>query len=149
METMLEAVARLQAGGYRRWSRDEADGGAKPVIGGADVEHGWITACRKDLVGGVGGVAAGTLGVRRPCEDLIADLVREVQLARQDSIVDVDHEVDVDGAAWIPAGIDREELDHAGGVGRLAAAQEGLARQVLAARRGLSGDDDRRVGRRR
>ena len=141
--------------GCRDWSahepaaggrRHEADRSAVPVSVRAHVEHGWITAGREDLVGGVGRVATWALGVRRPGEDLVADVVREVQLARQDGIVGVHHEVDVQSAAGIPAGIDGAELDHAGGVGRLAAAQERLVCQVLAARRGLGGDDDGRVG---
>lgn len=53
----------------------------------------------------------------------------------------VDHQVDVDGASRIPAGVDGVELDHACRVGRLANAQERLVGEVLAAWGGVGGDD--------
>ena len=96
-----------------------------------DIEDSGFSAGRQDFVGVVPGIASGSLGARGLREHVVADVVREVQLACEDDVVDVDHDVDVHGAAGIPAGIDRSELDVARRVGALLTAQEGLVGQVL------------------
>src|SRR5581483_3045119 len=115
--------------------------GPVAAVDGHDVDDGGFAAGGQDRVGVVGGVAPGPVAIRRGCEHRVVEVVGEVQLAGQGRVADVDHDVDVHGAARIPAGIDGVELDHACAVRRLAAAQEGLVRQVLAPRRAGGGDD--------
>ena len=90
-----------------------------------------VAAGGKDRVGGVGRVATRPLRVRRPGEHLVVDVLGEVQLAGERTVADLHDQVDVHGSPGIPARIDGAELDHAGRVGWLAAAKEGVVRQVL------------------
>lgn len=73
--------------------------------------------------------------VRAVSEHLGGDVLGEVELGRIDACRGVDDQVDVHGPAGIPAGIDGSELDIAGAVGRLKAAQERLVEEVLGALR--------------
>lgn len=101
--------------------KDQANAGANARADRCDIEDGGVATSGKDLVGGVGGVTARPLNVRLLRQDVIAELVREVELAGEDDSVEVHHQVDVHGPARIPARVDRGELDEARTVGMLAA----------------------------
>src|SRR5438105_5081922 len=108
-----------------------------------DAQHRSLAPVSEDGIGRVPHVPAGPARVGRPGEDGVRERVWKVELAGMDDVAgDVHFHMDVDGAALVPARVDRAERRNSLGVGALDPAHERSTGCALAE----AGVDAGRVG---